>query len=137
MQNVCVCVRMRVLFFPRLTIITLVCHCVCTYNALDHGGAVRCHPGHPGGHDAPHPLCEDRPRVAAAHRLAGRPAVVQLRLRAREHHLHRDEQDQGHCHQRSHLHGGELLLWFILYFKNILCFKSIEKKISLVSDVYF
>lgn len=72
---------------------------------VEHGRPVHCYTHHPGRHDASHPLCEGGPRVAARHRLPGHPGVVQLRLGPRDHRVHRDEQDQGYCHQRSDLHG--------------------------------
>ena len=64
----------------------------------EHSCSVQCYPRHAGRHDASHPPCEGGPRVAARHRLLRHPSVLQLRLRPRDHHIHRDEQDQGHCH---------------------------------------
>ncbi|CAG01814.1 unnamed protein product [Tetraodon nigroviridis] len=76
----------------------------------EHSCPVQRYPHHSGQHDASHPLCEGGPRVPAGHRLLGHPGVLQLRLRPGNHHLHRDEQDQGYCHQRSHSHATDHLL---------------------------
>lgn len=88
----------------------LLISCSLSEPSAEHGGPVWGHTRHPGRHDASHPLREGGPRVSAGHRLLGRPGVLQLRLWPRDHRVHRDEQDQGHRHQRSHLHGETVIL---------------------------
>lgn len=79
--------------------------CACLLCTAEHSRPVGSYNHHPGWHDAPHPLCEGWPRVAASHRLLGHSGVGQLRLRPGNHQIHWDGQDQGHCHQWSHIHG--------------------------------
>lgn len=74
-------------------------------STAEHSRPVGSYNHHPGWHDAPHPLCEGWPRVAASHRLLGHPGVGQLRLRPGNHQIYWDGQDQGHCHQWSYIHG--------------------------------
>lgn len=91
---------------------------------VEHSCSLHSHTHHPGWHDAPHPLCQGRPRVAACDRLLGHSGVLQLRLRSGDHHLHWDEQDQGYCHQWSHLHGETISIWFA-HLRNRMPFCSI------------
>lgn len=74
---------------------------------VEHDGSIRCHLRDVIGNAAARSLRQGGPRDAAGGRLARRPAVLGVRLGPREHHLHRDEQDQRYRHQRGHLHGEE------------------------------
>lgn len=79
----------------------------------EHSCSVYCYIHHPGWHDASHPLCEGRPRVAACHWLLGDSGVIQLCLRPWDNHIHWDGQDQGYCHQWSHLHGESVSVYLL------------------------